>query len=728
MLAGMHQYIGGERRAGSTGESFDVLDPSTDEVRRVGDPRRARTTSTPPSPRRGPPTPSGRGPRPVERSAVLTRAAALLDERAEELAQLESRQAGKPIRLAREFDVPGTVDNTAFFGAAARRLDGMATGEYSGDHTSSIRREPIGVVGSIAPWNYPLQMAAWKVLPAIAAGNTIVLKPAEITPLTALPFAEAFTEAGAPPGVVNVVTGTGPVAGEHLVGHPDVAMTSFTGSTVVGRRVMATAAATGKRVHLELGGKAPFVVFDDADLEAAVHGAVAANLINAGQDCTAATRAIVHRSVYDAFVGGVADLYRDVRMGPTADPETDLGPLSSRAHLAKVAGMVDRARAYAKVVCGGAPPTGDLARGCYYEPTVVTDVAARLRDLARRGLRAGARRRPVRRRRRGHPARQRHRVRARRLAPGPATPTAPAGPPARSRPAACGSTTTSRSSARCRTAGTSPPASARTCPRTPSTSTRTSSTSCTTSPARRASRGTARSSRCGAEVSRSAPAGPVASPLTYREGMSDLLPGDPLRTAVDVAHRAVDAVRGLIGGSEHPPLPTVEHVDVARYAGCWYELARLPVRSQPDESVGIAEYGLRDNGTVSVHLVIRHGSEPERTVDGSAQPAEGAELSHARLRVRLGGVVRLAPTPVEGNYWVLRLADDYSTALVGTPDRSALWLLARHREAWGTPTVQAYLAWAQQHGFDLAPLLVADWTTRTTRPYRATAHPPKGPR
>ncbi|GAA4398537.1 gamma-aminobutyraldehyde dehydrogenase [Ornithinibacter aureus] len=369
----MHQYIGGQRREASSGETFDVLDPSTNEtletvtlaghddvdaaVAAASDAFEQWSRATP-----------------AERSTVLLKAAQLLDERAEELAQLESRQAGKPIRLAREFDVPGTVDNTTFFGAAARRLDGMASAEYSGDHTSSIRREPIGVVGSIAPWNYPLQMAAWKILPAIAAGNTIVLKPAEITPLTSLPFAEAFTEAGAPPGVVNVVTGSGPVAGAHLVGHPDVDMTSFTGSTAVGRQVMATAAATGKRVHLELGGKAPFVVFDDADLEAAVHGAVAASLINTGQDCTAATRAIVHRSLHDEFVRGVADLMAAVRMGPTADEATDLGPLSSAAHQTKVAGMVERARGYATVVTGGRTPDGDLARGCYYEPTLLTDV------------------------------------------------------------------------------------------------------------------------------------------------------------------------------------------------------------------------------------------------------------------------------------------------------------------------------------------------------------------
>lgn len=373
MLTVMHQYIGGRRVEASSEDRFDVLDPST------GQPIETVTLAGPDEVHDAVGAASAAFAEwsratPAERSTVLLRAAQLLDERAEELAVLESRQAGKPIRLAREFDVPGTIDNTAFFGTAARRLDGMASAEYSADHTSSIRREPIGVVGSIAPWNYPLQMAAWKVLPAIAAGNTIVLKPAEITPLTALLFAEAFTEAGAPPGVVNVLTGTGPVVGEPLVGHPDVAMVSFTGSTAVGRRVMATAAATGKRVHLELGGKAPFVVFDDADLEAAVHGAVAASLINTGQDCTAATRAIVHRSQYDAFVRGVADLMAQVRIGPTDDEATDLGPLSSSAHRDKVSWMVDRARAYARVVTGGQVPSGAAAGGYYYEPTLVADV------------------------------------------------------------------------------------------------------------------------------------------------------------------------------------------------------------------------------------------------------------------------------------------------------------------------------------------------------------------
>lgn len=322
--------------------------------------------------------PAWAGATPGARSEALGRLAAVLADSAEELARVETAQTGKPIRLSTEFDVPGTIDNTAFFAGAARHLEGRAAGEYSGDHTSYVRREPVGVVGSVSPWNYPLQMAAWKVLPAIAAGNTIVLKPAELTPLTSLVFARACTAAGIPDGVVNVVTGAGRTAGEHLVGHPDVAMVSFTGSTAVGRRVAELATATVKRTHLELGGKAPFVVFDDADLDAAVHGAVAASLINAGQDCTAATRAYVQRPLYDAFVAGVAELYRAVRVGDPLDPRTDLGPLVSYAHRDRVAGFVERARAYATVVTGGAAGTrghdgSDLTRGAYYLPTLVTD-------------------------------------------------------------------------------------------------------------------------------------------------------------------------------------------------------------------------------------------------------------------------------------------------------------------------------------------------------------------
>ncbi|MBO1414103.1 gamma-aminobutyraldehyde dehydrogenase [Streptomyces sp. FH025] len=317
---------------------------------------------------------------PGARSEALTRLAAVLAGAADDLARVETAQTGKPVKLATEFDVPGTVDNAAFFAGAARNLEGKAAGEYSGDHTSYVRREAIGVVGSISPWNYPLQMAAWKILPAIAAGNTIVLKPAELTPLTSLMFARACTEAGIPDGVVNVVTGAGRTAGEHLVSHPDVAMVSFTGSTAVGRRVAELATASVKRTHLELGGKAPFVVFDDADLDAAVHGAVAASLINGGQDCTAATRAYVQRPLYEAFVAGVAELYAAIRIGDPLNPHTDLGPLVSYTHRDRVAGFVERTRSYATVVTGGrAPQRGhdgtDLTRGAYYEPTLITGAA-----------------------------------------------------------------------------------------------------------------------------------------------------------------------------------------------------------------------------------------------------------------------------------------------------------------------------------------------------------------
>ncbi len=314
---------------------------------------------------------------PGERSAVLLALADRIEARAEEYARVESAQSGKPIKLTAEFDVPGSIDNVRFFAGAARMLSGMAQAEYDGTHTSSIRREPIGVVGSIAPWNYPLQMAMWKVLPAVAAGNTIVLKPAEITPLTSLMFAEDAVGAGIPAGVINVLTGPGRTVGEALVSHPDVAMVSFTGSTPVGQRVMQLATGSIKRVHLELGGKAPFVVFDDADLEAAANGAVAGSLINSGQDCTAATRAYVQRPLFEGFVARVAELMATVRMGDPTDPHTDQGPLVSRRQQQSVHGYVQRAvAAGATVVCGGQVPSeGALAAGSFYPPTLVVDAA-----------------------------------------------------------------------------------------------------------------------------------------------------------------------------------------------------------------------------------------------------------------------------------------------------------------------------------------------------------------
>ncbi|MGZ4631838.1 MAG: aminobutyraldehyde dehydrogenase, partial [Actinomycetes bacterium] len=371
----MHQFIGGRRRDGSSSDTFAIVNPATGETVETARLADASDVDAAVAAARAA-FPAWSSAAPGERSAALTRLAAILDGRAEELARTETSQTGKPIKLSTEFDVPGTVDNVAFFAGAARNLEGKAAAEYSGDHTSLIRREPIGVVGSIAPWNYPLQMAGWKVLPAVAAGNTIVLKPAELTPLTSLLLAEACQEAGIPDGVVNVVTGAGPVAGEALVAHPGVDMVSFTGSSAVGQRVMTLAAGGLKRVHLELGGKAPFLVFDDADLDAAVQGAVAGALINTGQDCTAATRAYVQRPLYDAFVAGVADTMGTVRLGDPFDPQTDQGPLISRRQQERVAGFVERARqAGAKVVCGGAIPGGALERGAYYAPTLVVDAA-----------------------------------------------------------------------------------------------------------------------------------------------------------------------------------------------------------------------------------------------------------------------------------------------------------------------------------------------------------------
>ena len=312
---------------------------------------------------------------PAERSAVLATLARLAGEHADELVAEEVSQTGKPVRLATDFDVPGSVDNIDFFAGAARHLEGKATAEYSGDHTSSIRRDAIGVVGTITPWNYPLQMAVWKVIPALAAGCSVVIKPAEVTPLTTLTLARLASEAGLPDGVLNVLTGAGNDVGTALAGHRDVDLVTFIGSTAVGRKVMSAAAQHGHRTQLELGGKAPFLVFDDADLDAAIHGAVAASLINSGQDCTAATRAIVARDLYDDFVAGVGELMSKIVVGDPHDPDTDLGPLITLAHRAKVAAIVERATSEGgRIVTGGSAP--DLP-GSFYRPTLIADVDER---------------------------------------------------------------------------------------------------------------------------------------------------------------------------------------------------------------------------------------------------------------------------------------------------------------------------------------------------------------
>ena len=264
-----------------------------------------------------------------------------------------------------------------FFAGAARLLEGKAAGEYSGEHLSYLRRDPLGVVAAICPWNYPFQIEVWKIFPAMAAGNTVVMKPAKETPLSAFELAMLCEEAGLPPGVLNVVTGRGAEIGTPLIQHPDVRMVCLTGDTETGKLVMTAAAEGVKRLHLELGGKAPFIVYDDADLDAAVRGAVAGAYINCGQDCTAATRAYVQEPLYEDFVAGVADLARGLNVGPTLDPATDMGPLITSGQRERVHGFVERARGYgAKVVTGGAfSSAAGTEDGWYYEPTVIVDAA-----------------------------------------------------------------------------------------------------------------------------------------------------------------------------------------------------------------------------------------------------------------------------------------------------------------------------------------------------------------
>jgi betaine-aldehyde dehydrogenase len=310
---------------------------------------------------------------PGERAAVLDRLAGLLEERADEFARVESASTGKPLKFSTAFDLPLTIDNLRFFAAAGRNLEGKATGEYIPGLSSTIVREPLGVCAAITPWNYPLNMAAWKIGPALAAGNTVVLKPSEYTPLTTLMLGRLALEAGLPPGVFNVVPGPGREVGSALARHPDVALISVTGSERAGKSVMRDAAETLKRVHMEMGGKAPLIVFADADLEAAAEGAIVGAFANCGQDCTAATRIYVAEPVRDAFMERFLRKVDRIVVGDPADDATNLGPLISPDHRERVHGFVERARAAgATVLRGGALPGGP---GSFYPPTVVTDVA-----------------------------------------------------------------------------------------------------------------------------------------------------------------------------------------------------------------------------------------------------------------------------------------------------------------------------------------------------------------
>ena len=308
------------------------------------------------------------------RSAILEKLSALIEEHAGELAELESQDAGKPIKLARDSDIPFAIDNFHFFAGAARHLAGTASSEYTGGHTSIIRREPVGVVASLAPWNYPFMMAAWKIGPALAAGNTVILKPSVETPLTTLKLGELAMEAGLPPGVLNIIT-SGPGVAQALASHPQVNMVSVTGSTESGKHIMRAGADTIKHVHLELGGKAPFIVYDDADLEAAANGAVVGGFVNTGQDCTAATRIYVQDGIYDAFMDSFLSKVRQIRVGNPANESTDMGPLISATQRATVEGFVERAlRNGANIVLGGKRATvAGLEKGFFFEPTVIAE-------------------------------------------------------------------------------------------------------------------------------------------------------------------------------------------------------------------------------------------------------------------------------------------------------------------------------------------------------------------
>jgi betaine-aldehyde dehydrogenase len=362
----LRNFIGGEAVDAADGATEDVVNPATGAViaaaplsgkadvdRAVAAAKQAfgGWATTPPG----------------ERARALLRMADLIEERGEEIADLESADAGKPRGAVLEDEVPVMADNLRFFAGAARCLEGRAAGEYMEGHTSFIRREPVGVIGQIAPWNYPLMMAVWKIGPALAAGNTVVLKPAETTPVTTLKFAEWCADL-LPPGVFNAIGGHGEPAGSELVTHPDVDMVSLTGSPPTGKWIAKAAADSLKRVHLELGGKAPVVVFDDVEIETALETIAGTGYYNAGQDCTAATRVLASAGIYDDLVSGLAAEAKGLVLGDTMSADTTLGPLNSARQRERVQGFLERKPGNAEVVTGGVAP--DLP-GYFLEPAVV---------------------------------------------------------------------------------------------------------------------------------------------------------------------------------------------------------------------------------------------------------------------------------------------------------------------------------------------------------------------
>ena len=306
---------------------------------------------------------------PMERSRLLLKLADAVEARGEQFARLESLNCGKPYARALGDEIPAIADCFRYFAGAARCVSGTVANEYLAGHTSMIRRDPIGVVGSIAPWNYPLMMAAWKLAPALAAGNTVVIKPSEQTPLSTLLLAQVAAEIF-PKGVLNVITGRGASVGQPLVEHPKVAMVSLTGDVSTGRKILQAATGTLKRTHLELGGKAPVVVFDDADIHAVVEGLRTFGYYNAGQDCTAACRVYAGAKVYDRLVADLSSAVKTIKMGLQDDAEAEIGPLISDRQRNRVASFVERAQmsGHMEITAGGKARGG---AGFFYEPTVV---------------------------------------------------------------------------------------------------------------------------------------------------------------------------------------------------------------------------------------------------------------------------------------------------------------------------------------------------------------------
>jgi 1-pyrroline dehydrogenase len=368
-VSSYQNFVGGEWVDAAEGGTMEVLNPATGEtIATVPRGSQADVDRAVAAAKRA--LPEWLETTPGERAEALLKLAGAIDEHTDELAELESRNVGKPLSYAKD-EMPVCSDNLRYFAGAARMLEGKSAGEYMRGYTSWIRREPIGVVGGIAPWNYPLMMAIWKLAPALAAGNVQVLKPSEQTPLTTLRFAQLAADI-LPAGVFNVITGDGEPVGAGIVRHPDVRMVSLTGDVATGKEVARAAADTLKRVHLELGGKAPVVVFDDADPAAVAEGIKIAGYWNSGQDCTAASRIVAGPRIYDKLLEELVPAVESLHVGdPAEGDEIEMGPVISKAQQDRVFGFLERAKG-AKVLTGGGS-NGD--RGFFVEPTVIVDVA-----------------------------------------------------------------------------------------------------------------------------------------------------------------------------------------------------------------------------------------------------------------------------------------------------------------------------------------------------------------